>query len=80
MKTWTTKDGKVIPIKDLTDDHLLNIIKHLENLATKRAAYATVESQGTICSASDLMPDIPMEWMLPPIYETLVFETKLRRL
>lgn len=26
---WTTKDGKVIPIKELTDQHLLNIVNML---------------------------------------------------
>ncbi len=26
---WTTKKGAEIPIKDLTDEHLANIIKHL---------------------------------------------------
>jgi len=27
METWITKDGKEIPIKDLKDNHLLNILK-----------------------------------------------------
>ena len=26
---WKTKDGKEIPMKELTDSHLDNIIKHL---------------------------------------------------
>jgi len=28
---WTTKDGKAIPISELTDDHLSNIIKMLKS-------------------------------------------------
>ena len=26
---WTTKDGKVIPIKELSDQHLINIVNML---------------------------------------------------
>ena len=35
MKTWETKDGKEIPIKELEDRQLLNIIKYVEKLAKK---------------------------------------------
>jgi hypothetical protein len=28
-KTWTTKEGQIIPIEELTDKHLTNIIKHI---------------------------------------------------
>ena len=30
MKTWTTKDGKKLYIKDIEDSHLLNILSLLE--------------------------------------------------
>lgn len=33
MKTWTTKDGRDIEIKDLEDSHLLNILKLIERMA-----------------------------------------------
>lgn len=28
-----TKDGKIIPLKDITDSHLINIIRHIERRA-----------------------------------------------
>lgn len=31
IKTWTTADGRVIPVKQLTDNHLQNIIKYFAN-------------------------------------------------
>lgn len=28
-----TRDGKIIPLKDITDSHLINIIRHIERKA-----------------------------------------------
>lgn len=36
---WTTKDGKVIPIKDLDDKHLVNIVRMLRRIDVKEDAY-----------------------------------------
>lgn len=42
---WKTKDGKVIPIKDMTDEHLVNTIlmlqkkEDMEELACEYEAY-----------------------------------------
>jgi len=33
---WTTKDGTKIKIQDLTNDHLINIIKFLRRYASKK--------------------------------------------
>lgn len=37
---WTTKNGKVIPIKDLDDKHLVNIIKMLHRADDEESGYS----------------------------------------
>lgn len=29
METWKTKDGRIIPVNELADDHLINIVKYM---------------------------------------------------
>lgn len=36
---WRTKEGKEIPIKEMTDTHLLNTINLLEDLEDRRDGY-----------------------------------------
>lgn len=38
---WVTADGKKIPVEELTDDHLFNIIKHL------RGRYSSLRDEAT---------------------------------
>jgi len=33
MCTWITKGGKEIPYRELSDEHLLNILKYIERLS-----------------------------------------------
>lgn len=39
VKLWRIQNGQLINIEDMTDEHLLNTIKHLEN---KRAEQETM--------------------------------------
>lgn len=35
-RTWTDKEGRVIPIEELSDDHLANILRFLQRRAYER--------------------------------------------
>jgi len=36
---WETKDGRKIPIKDMSDEHLQNTIRLLEEIESKASYY-----------------------------------------
>jgi hypothetical protein len=87
-KTWTTKEGRVIPIEELTDEHLTNIIKHIRrkvNIAI--ANYDEEPVLETLSSAGDsdfesnpnyINPT--MENFLPKGYYDLLAESRKRKL
>lgn len=53
---WKTKEGKIIPIRELTDLHLRNIIKMLENHERENSAWCNSyeEAAANYCDMSDL--------------------------
>ena len=43
--SWTTKDGKVIPIKNMTMTHLINTIKMLRTNIAKRVERDAIQAE-----------------------------------
>jgi hypothetical protein len=74
-KTWTSKDGTVHRIKDMSTPHLLNTIKLLERQA--KLACDNQDPQGV-----DIMDCIymPEEFFLHPAYDDLLLEAEIRGL
>ena len=94
-KVWTTKDGKKIKIKDLTDSHLVNIVNLLHRTAEKHllqeitAAYsisATLNGEmAQLCCDNDIvnMENMDLsEWLSYNVacYDNLIKEVEKRKL
>jgi len=65
-KTWKTKDGVEVPIKDLSDNHLLNIIRML-NRASE------LECFRLICSAQQVLNTLHGEYARMGVEEDIDF-------
>lgn len=48
---WTTKDGKNIPIKDMDNNHLVNVLKMLLIQKEKQREYDNM----MVCDESDIL-------------------------
>jgi len=50
---WTTREGKRIPIEDLEDDHLINIMRYIN----RRCCLAVINELGRLESYIEQAPD-----------------------
>jgi len=93
MKTWKTREGAVMRIKDMGDSHLVNTIKYLErhatnmrlNQASDMFRYAATAPDGAaMCaeSGAEQLLEMSDEEFLSeyPKYKGLVREAKKRKL
>lgn len=85
---WKTKDGLLIPIKKLSDSHLLNCIRMIERMDRQNlsAAYSCLSSFNPDSMASfyceqdiDRMEEEPLEDRSPE-YAALIEEAERRKL
>ena len=85
--TWTTKDGRKIPIRKLTDTHLVNIIRMLErnhehNIEAAWSAAFSFNGEMAQMVAENAAEDLA--WHGPeasyPIYDHLYTEAIRRNL
>lgn len=73
FKTWKTRDGRVLRIVDMEDDHLVNAIRMLEREA--HAKYLTQDTGGL--TAVDMVV-LEETFFLHRNYDDLVFEARKR--
>ena len=93
--TWTTKDKRAIPIKEMTDSHLLNAIRFYrerapamqENQAFAAAGEAAGFDSDSMASyyaegmVDDLMHEATEDWLeRQPLWKALKREAKSRKL
>ena len=87
--TWTTRDGRVLRIVDMSDNHLINTIrmlrrKYVAKLATTVAWYATCTGpQGDMASVAfdqefDRLAEDDWRSVADPMFWQLVAESKRR--
>lgn len=91
--TWKTKDGRIIPIRDMSDQHLANTIRMLERCAP---AHRSAEQEACMGGCAGLQSEMaqyaaeqgvdemfeesPEEWLeRQPTYKALVKERKRRK-
>lgn len=79
--TWTTKDGRIIPIAQMTDDHLLNTIRMIE----AKFQEALLDAFGAAASFNGEMAQMyaeqeAMSLVPPAVLDELIVEADRRHL
>jgi len=77
---WTTADGTKVKIKDMTDDHLRNVVRYIERASIK---YLLVLRNMVPFDIEDGMNDVSLERVaskLSPLYDSMLQELGKRNL
>lgn len=85
-KIWTTQDGRAIPLAELKDSHLTNVIRHLnDNVDGWKMLYEEANLLTGIDSDSgdewydQLLQEPPLRWLHgTTLYRALLREQKRR--